>query len=191
MRTKQKLFNSNLLTEEDAQSADFFKDLQELGATEKDYQRIEENLRKRWGSKPKSDDVVWGVSNYLIMNPPISADDYNPQISRLQHAKQVSFVQALYLVKKGKDPTACLRDSRNLDVKISQLQDIGITHLVIETNGCCKNCSKYQGEKYSLEQLETSPILPIKGCTHKLSPESKYSWCTCCYSPDTSVWLNK
>ncbi|MDO8621521.1 MAG: hypothetical protein Q7R31_04565 [Candidatus Levybacteria bacterium] len=112
VRTKQTIFNSDLLTEEGALAVDFFKELQYLGATIKDYLKVEAELSKKWGTKPKSYDVVWRVSNRLIMQPGKVENDYDPRTSLLQHAKMVAFAQAMYQAKRGNDPLPYLKNAR-------------------------------------------------------------------------------
>ncbi len=111
IRTKQAIFNSDLLTEEDALAADFFKELQYLGTTAENYLKVKAELSKKGETKPKSYDVVWRVSNELIMQPPKAENDYDPRTNLLQHAKMVAFAQAMYQAKRGNNPLPYLKNA--------------------------------------------------------------------------------
>ncbi len=111
IRTTQTIFNSDILTQEDALAADFFKELQYLGATIDDYLKVEAELSQKWGTKPKSYDVVWGVSNRLVIQPPHSENDYDSKSNLLNHAKMVAFAQAMYQAKRGNDPLPYLKNA--------------------------------------------------------------------------------
>lgn len=183
VRTKQAIFNSDLLTQEDTLAADFFRDLQYLGATINDYLENEAELSKKWGTKPKSYDIVWRVSNRLVMHPPGIKNDYDKRSHLLQHAKMIALAQALYQARRGNDPYSYLKSVRNYEIQIGMGRGYAPDYFEIETQNCCKKCIRYQGKKYTVEELEKHPMLPIKDCINKINQESKYSWCTCWYSP--------
>lgn len=149
IRTTQIIFNSNILTQEDALAADFFKELQYLGATIDDYLKVEAELSQKWGTKPKSYDIVWGLSNRLVGHPPDIENTYDKRSSILQHAKMVTIAQAIYQVKRGNDPYSYLKNARNYDIQIGVNREFPVSHFEIETQRCCKACSKHQGKKYT------------------------------------------
>ncbi|MFA5933254.1 MAG: hypothetical protein WCV81_03235 [Microgenomates group bacterium] len=177
VRTTQTIFPSTLLTKEDALAADFFKELEYLGATTKDYTKIEAELSKRWDTKAKSYDVVWGISNWLITQ--LSGNES----TMLHNAKMITFGQALYQANRGKNPNSYLGTVHDYEIQIAKRSGLPLSHFVIEADSCCKECSKYQGKKYTAEELKKDPILPIKECTNKLNSTDKFAWCTCIYSP--------
>ncbi len=182
VRTKQQLFNSDLLLEEDALAADFYEQLMFLGATLDDYKKMGAVLAAKWGFKPKSYDVVWGVSNQLVTRP-VGSDVYDKVSAMLYNAKSVGFAQALYQANRGKDPSSYKRSVNNYDVQLAQHSGLPLKGFTIETQGCCNECSKYQGKVYTAEKLKSQPLLPLKDCTSKLKPTDKFSWCLCMYSP--------
>lgn len=179
VRTKQEIINSDLLTEADALAVDFFDEIQYLGATLDEYRRIEKDLEQKWGQKPNSYDIVWGLSNWLVVHPPKS--ETNSPSSLLQHAKMVAFAQALYQLRRGKDPYGYLKAVHDYEIQIGTMDDKSRL-LEVQTNGCCEECSRYQGKQYTASQLKNNPILPIKECTSRIE-QKKYAWCMCWYSP--------
>ncbi|MBI3984425.1 MAG: hypothetical protein HY344_00570 [Candidatus Levybacteria bacterium] len=180
IRTTQTIFNSDILTQEDALAADFFKELQYLGATVNDYLKIEAELSKKWGTKPKSYDIVWGVSNRLVGHPPEIENDYDKRSSILHHAKMIAFAQALYQLRRGHDPYSYLKSVHNYEIQLGTIGGILPTYFEVETQDCCEECSKYQGKKYTADELKNNPILPIKDCTSRIE-QKDYAWCMCWY----------
>lgn len=181
VRTTEQLFNSNLLTEEQALASDFFKELINYGASVSDYQRKEEQLQDKWGFKPSPYDVVWSVSNDLIVNGPNLEDVYDKTRETLYFAKSISFSQALYQLRRGNDPTSYLIGVNNYDIDLAKTLGIGIAKMEILGDKCCDNCAKLNGKTFSLEELKSKKILPNKVCTRKLNKDDKHSWCVCMY----------
>lgn len=183
IRTTQVIFNSDTLTQEDALAADFFKELQYLGATIDDYLKVEAELSQKWETKPKSYDIVWRISNRLIMQPPPKLkNDCDLRTSLLQHAKMVTIAQALYQLRRGHNPYSYLKAARNYEIQLGMNRGLILAYFEVETNSCCDECAKYQGAKWTVEELEKNPILPIRNCINKIE-QKDYAWCICRYSP--------
>lgn len=182
IRTTQAIFNSDILTQEDALAADFFKELQYLGATTNDYLKVNAELSQKWGTKAKSYDIVWGISNRLVGHPPNIENTYDKRSSILQHAKMISFAQALYQLRRGHDPCSYLKAVRDYEIQLGMISGLPLVYFEIETNPCCDECTKYQGTKCTVEEIKKNPILPIKNCINKIE-QKDYAWCVCWYSP--------
>lgn len=183
VRTTQEIFDSDLLSKEDTLAADFYSDLMYQGATLEDYKKMEAALQAKWGFKPKSYDIVWGVSNRLITKP-IASDVYDKSTEILQRAKMIGLSQALFQAKRGKDPAGYKQTVNNYDIQMAQRSGLPLKSISIQAHGCCDECEKYNGKEYSPQQLKQTPILPIKTCTNKLNPTDKFAWCICWYSPE-------
>jgi len=184
VRTKQNIFNSDLLTKDDTLAADFLKGLLDMGATEDDYFRTASDLAAKWGKEPSSPDVVWAVSNRLIMKPPRSYFGGKPDRESLfQHAKMVTFLQARYQGERGNNPAKLLNVVNNYDLKILDhaFRSPGLK-IEICTNSCCEKCkSLYEGKIYTMAQLKEKSVLPVIECTNLITEDRPYSWCTCFY----------
>lgn len=167
VRTTQRIFDSNLLTEEQALAADFFKDLEYQGATVEDFNKARNELAKRWNTDPKPYDIVWRVSNGLVV--------------RVQNPGMVTFSQALYQLKRGNDPAPYLRAKYKSEAGTDDRK------FTIVTNGCCTVCSELEGKVITAKEIATSQPLPNPKCTHKLAKNDKYSWCVCMYAQETAL----
>jgi hypothetical protein len=181
VRSKQNIFDSNLLTKEDADTADFYDQLVNLGATVGDYRNTAKELQERWGFRPNSYDVAWSVSNHLVTKFAKPGVDKS---SVLMKAEFVAYAQAQYQLRRGHDPASYLRTAYNYKLQQllnSDLRILRLKNVVIATNSCCEPCSRYEGKKYKPEQLTAEPALPIEGCTHMLNKDDKFAWCLCYY----------
>lgn len=167
VRTTQKLFESNLLTKEQALAADFFKDLEYQGATVNDFKDAREALATKWGIDPQPYDVVWRVSNSLV--------------TRAEYPGMVTFSQALYQLKRGNDPTPYLRAKYKSDTGADN------SKYAILTNGCCTACSELENKPITAKEIAATQPLPNPQCSHKLAKGDKYSWCVCSYLPVTPL----
>ena len=99
-----------------------------------------------------------------------------------EDAKMISFSQALYQLRRGNDPYSYLSSVRNYEIQLATRGDISPDYFEVQTNGCCKECTKKQGKRYTEKELTGNPILPNKDCTTRIE-QKNYAWCTCWYSP--------
>lgn len=182
VRTKQLLFNSDLLTEQDMMVADFFKTLAEYGATEDDYFKASQDMRARFGAAASSYDAVWALSNRLIAEKARTSTSPGDAISS---AKLITLSQAWYQYRRGHNPAPYLNRVRNYELQeirnTARLFPEGIL-VKVSVNGCCDTCgSLFGGKTYDLKDLFENPVLPVPGCTKNLEKRN-YSYCTCIYT---------
>lgn len=192
VRSKQSLFNSDLLTEEQMLASDFYSELMEYGATVDDYKKMEDVLAQKWGFKPNPYDVVWGVSNHFLNTRGLEVTNQEQAIQDMLHrAKMIAFSQAKYQAKRGKDPSGYLASVANYEKQIQthywKPVGVDVKEFQIETYNCCDACNKYKGKKYTAEYLKKHDVLPIKECTYKFDKSLKYGWCTCTYQAVTKL----
>lgn len=183
VRTKQNIFASDLLTEEQALAADFYDDLVYQGATLSDFKKMRDKLTEKWGFNPNPYDIVWGVSNELIIRGPDLSGAYDKRREIIQHAKMVTFSQALYQAKRGKDTTSYLNSVANYEIDLHKDGDFGVNEMEVFSKDCCEVCEEFNGKTFPITGLKEKKILPVKGCTRKLSQGDKFSWCTCMFMP--------
>lgn len=179
VRSKQTLFNSDLLTEEYAFTADFFKELEYIGATKEQYIKTAEELSVKWGFTPKPYDVVWNLSTKMIVSTP---RNYGMR-EGLDTICLIYAAQANYLENRKIDPYTprLLLNETELD-KISIMGDF-VKGVEAITNGCCKQCEAICPKTATIEHYKETKLLPYKQCTRKLKTSDDHSWCVCYYAP--------
>jgi len=107
----------------------------------------------------------------------------------LSSAKLITFSQACYQYRRGRDPAPYLKVVRNYELQeirnVSRLFPEGLL-VQVSAHGCCDTCESLRvGKTYQLEALLRDPLLPVPGCTKNLE-KRKYSYCTCMYT-----WVEK
>lgn len=181
IRTTQPIFNSDLLRDDQAKASDFYKDLMNYGATVEDYEATKKTLSNKWGFEAQPYDVVWSVSNNMIARGPDLNGVYDKKNELLQYAKMITFSQALYQYGRDKDPSSYLSTVSNYDIEMHSDYE----EMELLCNGCCDTCAKMNGKRFKTDELRKNPVLPIKGCTHKMDGHTKYAWCACMLLPVT------
>lgn len=182
VRTKQQIFNSDLLTEEDMLAADFFKTLSELGATKEAYFKAAADVSAKFDNAASSYDAVWALSNRMIAEKARTSTSPGDVLSS---SKMITLSQAWYQYRRGHNPAPYLKIVRNYELKelsnILHLFPAGI-YVKVLSRGCCEACKSRLGDKnYELEALLADPLLPVADCTKNLEAR-KFSYCTCMYT---------
>lgn len=168
VRTLPSIHSRMLVTEDDARKIDWLKRLSEYGVTEKDFEITKDQLSKKFGQEPSSQDVLWSLFNQLIAN----------KRNDLQTLKTIYYEMALFLNEIGKDSFTVLQNHAKMDLLILKLA--GIKKVQIIARGSCERCQLLQDRIFTIEEaLEKMPI-PVKECTHELSI-GRLGFCRCCY----------
>lgn len=170
VRTKQKLFLSTLLREEDAFAADEFEKLKAHGITKKDFINEKSKLSRGKDTEVSSIDVCLGLYNKLL------------QTADLDLAKFLYFEMALFLYNMHRDFFEHLQMSAKTELMVYKQQ--GIEKVFISTCGdaSCPECQKLSGRVYTIDEALREKPIPCKACSHQLH-EGKAGWCRCHYMP--------
>jgi len=169
VRTTQKIFNSSLLTKDDAIAADNFKKITDFGITEKDYQNKNNELAKNFNREPDSLDIIWGLYNDLIS-----------KTKDLQELKMIYYSMALFLDEEGKDFFEILQLSHKMELQHLKQQSF-IKKVEISGAGGCSECNKINGKIFNIDEAINTMPIPLKNCTHTINSDKGF--CRCMYLP--------
>ena len=165
VRTKQDLFDSNLLTKEDAIAVDWIKSLE---VTKNEFLNKKAELEKKFNGNVKSTDVVWGLFNEHITK----TTDYHS-------LGMIYFNMALFLYEGGGEFFKELQESAKMDLMRygQHTQKVKI----LATSESCKACKKQDQKVITIEDALKEMPIPCKDCTYELSGSGNLGWCRCTY----------
>lgn len=166
VRSRQDRFATKLLTREQSEEVDWAGSLSGFGVTHADFERQWRTFRKS-GVKWTSDDVIWALLNRCLM-----------RVTDANGLRQLRFLQADYLVKRGQDPRDALREAFLMRVRSWQESEV-VTGLRILSSQCCEECAASNGLRMSLEQAQADPPIPNPSCTRRYGHNHAFAWCTC------------
>ena len=176
-RSKQKLFPSTLLTEEQARAVDYVKNLEIYGITERDYENVRIDLTKKFGHNANPHDVIWSllhkVSQLLVRKHEFHA------------VSSIYYLKALFLNEEGKDSYNQRREAIRWDLQynIESMKQVGLKMrkaTVLAAGNSCDACKALDGKTFTPEEaLEQMPI-PCGSCTYILN-KSPNGFCRCEY----------
>lgn len=170
VRSKQKIFSSDLLNKEDAIAVDWLKNLENYGIKDRDFISEKRELSKKFGKEAQATDVIWGIFNELLL-----------KTKDLHSLKMIYHDMALFLNQQEKDCFKVLQQS--VKMELMKFKNEGFVKKVsILTAGkdSCEACQRLGNKVFTIkEALEKMPI-PCKECTHTLYDE-KQGFCRCCY----------
>lgn len=170
VRTKQNLFPSTLLIEDDALAADEFEKLKAHGITKKDFMDGKSRLSREKGTKVSSIDICLSLYDELIL-----------QTTDLNLLKFLYFEKSLFLYYTGGDFFKPLQTSAKME--LMAYQNEGIKKVSIFAGGdSCPECQKLSGRVYTIDEALREKPIPCKACSHQLH-EGKAGWCRCHYTP--------
>ena len=135
--------------------------------------RIE--LTAKFGKPASLGDVGWGVANRLV----VEAIKKN----NMGFLRSIYFQMGLYLHNTGKDSSAVMENSFNIDLNEYKKSDVVKKVEVIATTESCDYCKALNGKIFSISEALEKKILPCKQCIYKLNKNAKTGWCRCCYAP--------
>lgn len=153
VRTNQKIYDSSLLTSDQALECDWAKKLEIDGEA---LFRTRDMLRKRFGTEPSSHDVVWSL---------------------LQHGQSAQdfLLKARFLYDEGRDHRPQMQMWARLELQEYMKSNVVDRVKILCAPDACESCSKLNGRILSIrEAIETLPV-PCLDCDA--------GWCRCAYSP--------
>jgi len=145
-----------------------------VGFNEK-YEKVKENLTKRWGFTPSEGDTLWGTSIEFLLDAMKQGD--------LQKMKVLYFDQALYLHQKGENHFRILQEVAKCDLKKYQKEGYKKVEILTAGEQSCPACQKLSGKILNIEEALKDLPIPVKNCSFKLNPEAPVGWCRCQYLP--------
>jgi hypothetical protein len=147
---KQKIY---YLKHEDALSLDTVKN---LPISEKEYDKTEKELAKKFGKPPMPGDVVWGILN----NHLVSAMQRNDW----QDMKMIYWQQARLLFESGQEFFGVLQESAKCELHRYKVSNVVHKVEILTAGSSCSKCQSLQGKIITVkEALVTMPI-PVKDC---------------------------
>jgi len=143
----------------------------EIAQSESEYQRMEKQLVKKFGSPASLDDVVWAIVNERLLEA-MKRKDW----SLMQRLYQE---MARFLYEQGKDFFQQLQEA--VRCKLLQYKSGGsfekVEILPELDSECCEKCKALAKKQLTIEEaLQTMPI-PVQDCGS--------GWCRCTYLPVT------
>jgi hypothetical protein len=176
VRTKQGLFPSPLLTEQDARVVDHFQRLKGSegpGIGQADFLKERQKLAQQLGTEPESGDVAWSLCQGILHRftragrPPPSP---------------LSFEMALLLYGQGRDFLELLQQSAR--TTLTQYAGWGVAERVEirAIPDACDFCRRLSGRVLTIEDALDQMRIPCRECSFELSP-GKPGWCRCSYVP--------
>ena len=171
VRTKQNLFPSTLLTEDDALAVDEFEKLKAHGITPKDFTNEKNRLSREKNTKVISINVCLSLYDELLL-----------RTTDLSLLKFLYFEMSLFLYNTGGDFFKPLQMSAKIELMAYQQK--GIERVFVFTGGdaSCPECQKLSGRVYTIDEALREKPIPCKACIHKLH-DGREGWCRCQYMP--------
>ncbi len=165
IRSSQGLYPTTIVTEDQAFEVDWSYRLEGIGLSKDDYTEIRRSLEaSEMPFGPK--DYVWAAINRAVLTNPEEAE----------------YTKAQFLAETGKDPTKNLIQARRY--ALEEWKARGSDRVTINSLSCCTECRGMHGVSVRIEDALATPLLPQTNCTHRLSDESKFPFCTCYFSPE-------
>lgn len=184
VRRNQSLFNSDLLTEEQATDSFCFIQLESAGATIDDAIDTINKLKKQWNkTKINPRDVLYS----LVMTIPQKYQ--SDPLKMIETAADCYHTWAKREYNAGKDPRPYLETSNDQRLELVKLQRATWFNEVAEyayiySNHCCDTCRSRNGKRVKITDAKTKKPLPFKDCTNRPDKTKKYSFCEAVYYMD-------
>jgi len=176
VRSRQELFPSTLLTEQDARVVDHFQTLKGISTfdvSEVGFFRERQELAERFGRQPNSGDVLWSLYNRLAHDFAASGATPPPFLY---------FLMAHFLYDEHKEFRHLLEQSHRMEL-LRFKEDGWVEKVSIITAGdaSCEACQKLDGKVFTVDEaLDQTPI-PCKECTFDFGGTGQSGWCRCLY----------
>lgn len=152
VRSEQDLFDSQLLTEKDARTVDWFNKLLIYGFRRDDFFRKKDELTQKFKTAPPSTDIIWGLFQEALLK---NANDYH-------RLSVINYDMAIFLSEERKNPFYCLQESKKMELinyKQKGVQKIKI--LSINDSISCNSCKNLDGKTFLInDALNNMPIPP-------------------------------
>jgi len=169
VRTKQKIFTSHLLSEDDANAVDWVRELEHYGMNAKGFLKERKKLARKLGSDVPSKEAIWSLLNILV-----------GKTKDIQALGQIYCDMAVFLNQEGKDFFVPLQQS--VKMKLLWLEG-SVKKVEIMSGGGCEVCRKLDGKKLSIEEALKKMPIPVRECENYLY-DAKQGFCRCTYVGD-------
>jgi uncharacterized paraquat-inducible protein A len=150
--------------------------LQSYGITEKDYEKYENELNKKFGVKPNSRDIIWRIFNELLF----------VKHNELQTLKMLYYEMAIFLNEEGKDFFKILQQSAIMELKYIQKQGFIKKIKIITTPNSCEACKKLDAKVLTLDEALKELPIPCKECSY-IMDNGKRGFCRCLYNAEIEI----
>lgn len=142
----------------------------------KKYSAIKDELTKKFGLEPLEEDILWGLSNHLLLGLMKKGD--------WQEMKTIYFAQASFLHDDGQDCMKVLGEAHKCDLRdYARSKLIRKVEIITCGESSCPSCRKLSGKIFTIERALNEMPLPEKDCSSEPNLKSKQGWCRCCYGP--------
>ena len=149
----------------------WLRDLKRFGVSEKDYDKLEETLTKRFGKKASEKDVIWGLYNNAVTR----------NLNDLHTVSQIYSSMALFIEEEGiHDPTKFYELSNQFLLKYYKVGGISeVRYLAASSSSrTCKACGKMDGKIFKINKILKNLPVPNKKCTN-MGKGGKFRQCRC------------
>jgi len=157
-----------LVTEEKANIID---ELRRFDFTEEQYRESEKEVAKKFGHKPRYNDVIWHLCNKEIIK---NRNDYS-KLSLLYYN------MASFLNDRDKDCFQILQQSRKME--LLDFKRMGNEEVEIYA-GVCFSCQQLNGKIFKIDDALKQMPIPNKNCT-TIRHDKKRAFCMCRYLPSS------
>jgi phage FluMu protein Com len=153
-----------LVIEEEANIIDSLKT---FNFTRDQYLKSEKALTKKFGFKPKYNDVIWTICNEEIIK---NINDYG-------FLSSLYYQMALFLNKRGRNFFHILQQAGK--AQLENMKTMDIKEVEILSVGGCPSCEELNGKKFTIEDALDKMPIPNKHCSNK----NYNNFCRCIYQP--------
>ena len=169
VRTKQNLFPSILLREEDALAADEFEKLKAHGVSQRNFTSEKNRLSKEKKADVSSIDVCLNLYNKLILQTK------DPNLLR-----SLYFEMALFLYSINRDFFNHLQMSAKMELMAYKQQGVRSVSILTCGEASCSECKKLSDRVYTIDKALRENPVPCKACSFRLHG-GRAGWCRCQY----------
>jgi len=147
----------------------WLKELDNYGISREDYIESENLLSKRFGKKAKEKDIIWALMNKSLIS---NINDYMNQY-------HIYYLMGVFTKEEGKtDPNQYFElSTKSLILKYKSEAVNGVRFLASISQRTCKNCTKLNGDSFTIEEALNNIPAPNKYCKNK--DDNGYTNCRC------------
>jgi DNA polymerase-3 subunit epsilon len=164
---KQSYFLSPYLREDQERALYWLIDLQRFGVGIPEFNAKQEELRERFGSEARTQDILWGLFQESIRLNTSEPADLSYLYDRM----------AEFTLKEGANPFELLSHARRFELE--NLRSRGFQTVVIAARtDCCSGCAQLAGRRLTVTAALERVLLPLKECLTVISGQPH---CRCRY----------
>ncbi len=181
VNTKQSIFPTTLLTEEEVQALKWFNLLKNYGLMPIDFVNEMKKLSTRFRTSAFPKDVIWSLFGSLVMKL-TSQDDFGSLANLYYH-------MSIFLYQEGRNHLGTLARSREFELKhliINRSKTFTGVHIIAHVDSC-EQCKKLHGKRMTFEEAAKERLLPNMEC-QRPHDNGKKPFCRCGYSLATKTY---